>query len=67
MTARRDLDDPVSQLIFETETELAIEALGRAPLRGLTTEQLRAIVWVGLVDDGWGRVRDELERRGEQL
>ena len=67
MTARRNLDDPVSQMIFEAEIELGHEALARAPLRGLTTPQLRAVVWVGLVDAGWRRVRDELEWRGEKL
>lgn len=62
----RDLDgDPVAQLIWEAETELGLEALARAALRPLTTEQLRRVVWVGLTDGGWRRVWDELDRRGE--
>jgi hypothetical protein len=54
-------------VIFDAENLIKLEALAIAALAGLTTDQLRAIVWVGLLDNGWSRVFLELNRRGESL
>jgi hypothetical protein len=44
-----------------------IEALAREALESLTIDQLRAVRWIGLTDDGWARMFRGLERRGAHL
>jgi hypothetical protein len=36
-------------------------------VRSLSTDQLRDIRWIGLLDEGWHRMFAELDRRGDSL
>jgi len=61
--------DPAAEwfALFDAECVVELEALALAALRDLTTEQLRSLRWVGLLDDGWRRMTYVLAQRGEQL
>lgn len=52
-------------VVHEAECIVGLEVLAIEALAGLTTEQLRRLRWVGLLDEGWTRMRAELARRGE--
>ena len=52
---------------FEAESTVQFELLAIAALRALTTEQLRSLRYVGLLDEGWSRLFAELDDRGEEL
>ena len=52
---------------FNAESTVQFELLAIAALRALTTEQLRSLRYVGLLDEGWSRLFTELEERGEAL
>ena len=54
-------------IVAEAESIIGLEVLALAALSQLTTEQLRGLVWIGLVDDGWRRLLAELHARGESL
>lgn len=58
---------PADAAVFEAESELGIQYMAFCVLRSLSDEQLRAIKWVGLLDDGWDRVFAELADRGIDL
>jgi len=49
----------------EAENIVLLEQLALSALAKLTTEQLRGLIWIGLLDDGWRRLLGELARRGE--
>jgi len=51
----------------EAENIVLLEQLALTALAQLTTEQLRGLIWVGLVDGGWRRLLAELDARGESL
>ena len=51
---------------FIAQSLVKEEALAQAALRSLSTQQLRDIRWIGLVDQGWRRMYAELDRRGEE-
>lgn len=52
--------DPVG----DAESIVARERLALKLLATLTVGQLRGLVWVGLLDEGWTRVYDEVASRG---
>lgn len=62
-----DDGSPAWAVVREAENVLALESLALEALGLLTVEQLRALVWIGLLDEGWCRLFAELRRRGEQL
>lgn len=39
------------------------EAIRQDALRGLSDEQLDSLIWIGLLDDGWSTVVEEMTRR----
>jgi hypothetical protein len=49
----------------EADSIVLLELLAIEALRLLSTEQLHAIKWIGLLDEGWSRLYLELEQRGE--
>jgi hypothetical protein len=51
--------------LHHAEGIVALEFKAIEAARMLTTEQLRAVVWLGLLDEGWSRVTAELAHRGE--
>ena len=52
---------------WQADCIVGLEALAQDALQSLSTQQLRDIRWIGLLDDGWSRMYAELERRGESL
>jgi len=54
-------------VVFKAETDVLFELEAIAALRALTTDQLRSLTWIGLMDEGWSRLFTELEERGEKL
>ncbi len=51
--------------VFKAESAVRLEMLALDALRGLSTEQLQGLLWIGLLDEGWSRVVTELDERGE--
>ncbi len=64
MTARRD-GFAAWHAVFQAELDVQLEMLAIDALRGLSTEQLQSLIWIGLLDEGWSRVVTELDERGE--
>jgi hypothetical protein len=54
-------------VLHQASCVVEIEALAQEAMSELTSAQLKAILWIGLVDEGWERVRHELHRRGDPL
>ena len=54
-------------VVHEAESNVYFELRAIAALRALSTNQLRSLVWVGLLDEGWTRLYAELAERGEEL
>jgi len=54
-------------VVFHAETTVGYELHAIAALKALSTKQLRSLVWVGLLDEGWSRMYAELDERGETL
>ena len=54
-------------VVFHAETTVLYELNAIAALRALSTNQLRSLVWIGMLDEGWTRMYDELAERGEKL
>jgi hypothetical protein len=46
---------------------VGLEAMRLEAFAGLTTEQLRSLVWLGLTDDGWSALYAELAARRAEL
>lgn len=59
--------DEAPWVVCDAEGVVALEWLAIEALRSLTAGQLRGLVWVGLLDDGWRRLVLELDARGESL
>ena len=64
-------DDPPGYaewaVVFDAESIVSLGALAIEALRRLTTPQLRSLIWIGLVDEGWTRLYTELAERSEEL
>ena len=54
-------------VVWQASCIVSLEALALDALARLSTEQLRALVVVGITDLGWSRMFDELAARGESL
>ena len=54
-------------VVFHAESAVLFELHAIAALRALTTDQLRSLIWVGLLDEGWTRLYAELDERGWEL
>ena len=54
-------------VVHEAESNVHFELRAIAALKALSTTQLRSLVWVGLLDEGWSRMYAELAERGETL
>ena len=54
-------------MVFKAESDVQMELLALDAMRALTTDQLRSLIWVGLLDEGWSRLFTELAERGEEL
>ena len=52
---------------FDAHCIVELEALRLDAFAGLSTEQLRSLVWIGLTDDAWRALFAELESRGVEL
>jgi len=52
--------------VFQAESDVLLEMLALDALRALSTEQLRGLIWIGLLDEGWSRVVTELDERAER-
>ncbi len=55
------------QVVREAEVTVDLADMALLAMRSLSSEQLRSVVWLGLVDEGWSRVFAELAERGEAL
>jgi len=65
MSARRD-GFAEWWAVFQAESAVLLEMLALDALRALSTEQLRGLIWIGLLDEGWSRVVTELDERAER-
>ncbi len=54
-------------VVSEAQHIVEMESLAIDALSNLTTDQLRSLVWVGLLDEGWFRMFAELKSRGAEL
>ena len=54
-------------VVCNAEDTVLFEMHAIAALRALSTTQLRSLVWIGMLDEGWSRMYTELAERGETL
>ena len=53
-------------VVFNAESDVLCELIALNVMRGLTTQQLRNLIWIGLLDEGFSRVVTELDERAER-
>ena len=62
-----ELEGNAGFILWQADCIVGLESMAQHAVRSLSTDQLRAIRWIGLLDEGWRRMVAELERRGETL
>ena len=67
LTPELDQENAAQYALWQAESLVSYEWHCEQATRMLSTEALRLVIWVGLLDEGWSRVHRELGRRGEEL